>query len=177
MANNNFVKIVNDYGNKVVRDIQREWDNLTTIDGETHISFNVSTDTNNNIVIGRLEASGQKAWIAEYGKGSLMDTEAYNPYLSRYKHNPKRWNRLRKGHFVTGRPKEPYTDLDGNVHYPSGKLAGRNLEATGIPDYKPSKPYHVIQNIVMGKNGLKEMFKEQLANEVKNLINIEVKRK
>lgn len=164
------------YGNKIVSDILRSWDSLLSIEGNSEVEFKIVPNTD-DIVIGRVEAKGQKAWIAEYGKGSLMDNEAYNPYLSRYKRNPKRWNRLRKGHFVTGRPKGLYTDLDGNTHYPSGRLAGRNLEKTGIDDYAPSKPYHVIHNIVGKNNGLKEMFKNNLTQTIKQLISIEVKRR
>lgn len=164
------------YGSKIVSDIRRSWDSLPSIKGNSEVDFKIVSNTDDTIV-GRVEASGQKAWIAEFGKGSLMDNEAYNPYLSQYKRNPKRWNKLRKGHFVTGRPKEPYVDLDNNIHYPSGRLAGRNLERTGIDDYAPSKPYHVIHNIVGKNNGLKEMFKNDLTQTIKQLINIEVKRK
>ena len=168
-------KVLQKYGDKVVSDINRTWDSLTSIDGQAEATFKI-VQSDDESVTGRLSASGQKAWIAEYGKGSLMDTEAKNPYLSRYKSNPKRWNKLRKGHFVTGRPKEPYRDLDNVVHFPSGRLAGKNLEKNGLDDYKPSKPYHVIQDIVKKDNALKELFRENLTRTMKRIISIEVKR-
>ena len=168
--------IVQSYGDKLVSDINRTWNSLNSIDGNADATFKIIS-TQKDSVVGRLEATGQKAWIVEFGKGSLMDNEAYNPYLSRYKHNPRRWNKLRKGHFVTGRPKEPYQDLDNNIHYPSGRLAGRNLEQTGIDAYKPSKPYHVIHDVITKNNALKALFKEHLTNTIKQAINIEVKRK
>ena len=176
MNNDPIQSVLEKYGNKIISDVTRTWNSLNSIDGKANINFKIVSSEENSIT-GRLSASGQKAWIAEYGKGSLMDTEAKNPYLSRYKSNPKRWNKLRKGHFVTGRPKEPYRDLDNVVHFPSGRLAGRNLEKNGLDDYKPSKPYHVIQDIVKKDNALKAMFKENLTNTMKKIISIEVKKR
>ena len=90
-------------------------------------------------------ASGQKAWILEYGKGSLMDSD--NPYLGEYKSNSN-WNQYRKGNAVTGRGAGEYQDLDGNTHYSSGKAIGRNLEAIGKEEYFPSGPLHIIRESI-----------------------------
>ncbi len=166
--------ILKKYGESVSKDIERTWDGLQNIDGNAEIDFKIMPNTDENIVLGRFEATGQKAWIAEYGKGSKMDSESKNPYLSRYK-NSELWNKLRKGHFVTGRPKGSYQDIDGNTHNPSGRLAGRVLEQ--FEGHEPSKAYHVLHNSLAEANALKELFKRQLKENIRNQINIEVKRK
>jgi hypothetical protein len=127
---------------KIIYDVQREWGNHPT-PGEAHISF-VS-----NMLAGEvtatLIASGQKAWILEYGKGTLMDLS--NPYLAEYQSNPN-YNRYRKFNEVAGRGPGVYHDLDGNEFTSSGKAVGVNLETvafvTGKDEFLPSEPLHLI---------------------------------
>lgn len=115
-----------------------------------------------------LAAKGQKMWILEYGKGEFMDKQ--NPFLAEYLADPN-FYRLRKsrGLKVLGRPKGPYLDLDGNVHYSNGHLQGVPLEEVGLYKFidneigHPKKPRYIIRNILFGSgnNGiLAEMEKE-----------------
>ena len=165
-------KLLESYGNRICLDVKQTWSNLPSIDGNANISFKVIKN-DNELTIGTIEATGQKAWIAEYGKGSLMASEAYNPYLERYKKNPRRWNSIRKGNFVTGRVTGKYKDLDNNQYDSGGRWAGRSLEHY----YKPSEPYYVIHKTVTEENYAKVLFKHNLKNLIKQEFDIEVKRK
>ena len=126
----------------IVGDIQREWGNHP-IEGEAEINHIMGLLVNE--ISATFIAQGQKAWILEYGKGSMMDSD--NPYLGEYKSNPN-WNRYRKGNAITGRGEGEYQDLDGNTHYSSGKAIGRNLEAIGKEEYFPSGPLHIIRESI-----------------------------
>ena len=94
------------------------------------------------LVTATIEGWGQKAWIAEFGSGSIMAKANENPYLSAYKssgnYNPLR---LSDGS-ITGRPKGVYYDLDGYRHESSGSAAGRDLELK--PVVTVMYPAHVI---------------------------------
>lgn len=73
------------YGNRLCKEISRTWDSLRSVDGEANINFSIINSNDKNTTIGRIEATGQKAWLIEYGKGSLMADETDNPYLHKYK--------------------------------------------------------------------------------------------
>lgn len=110
-------------------------------------------DTDADTVARSLCAWGQKAWITEFGKGSLMDTSgSENPFLDDYI-NSAQFNKDRKGHAlaVVGRPKGAYTDLDGNTHVSSGNLSGVVIEdmatSQGYP-YSPIRGKHVIETVI-----------------------------
>lgn len=173
MSKSKIEQALTTYGNRLCKDVERTWQSFNSIEGEANINFEIVPTNNNELTIGRIEATGQKAWIAEYGKGSLMSNESENPCLSKYKNNPRRWNTTRKGNFVTGRLAGKYKDLDNNSYISSGKLAGRNLESI----YKPSKPYNVVRKNVTKKGASRELFKHSLKNIIREQINIEVKHK
>ena len=163
------------YGENVCKEVKKQWDNLSSIDGNSEINFEIDENKTENSIIGRFSATGQKAWIAEYGKGSKLDKN--NAYLKQYQ-NSSRYNPLRQQDgTIVGRPLGMYLDLDNNPHISTGKLAGRNLEKTGIKEFKPIRPYKVIDNTINKKNGLRALFELKLKNIVKDQIKIEVKRK
>lgn len=161
------------YGNRLCKEISRTWDSLQSVDGEANINFSIINSNDKNTTIGRIEATGQKAWLIEYGKGSLMARETDNPYLHKYKNNVKRWNVVRKGHFVTGRVVGSYQDLDNNTYISGGRGAGKSMERI----YKPIKPYFVVKKNVTKNSAIKEIFKHSLKNIIKSQLNIEVKNK
>lgn len=161
------------YGNRLCKEITRTWDSLKSVDGNSDIKFSIINNNDKNTTIGRIEATGQKAWLIEYGKGSLMADENDNPYLHRYKNNVKRWSVVRKGHFVTGRVAGSYKDLDNNTYISGGRWAGRNMEHI----YKPLKPYFVVKNNATKNSAIRQLFKHSLKNIIKSQLDIEVKNK
>lgn len=165
-------ELLSSYGNRICRDVKRTWQSLPHVKGKANISFKV-VKNEDELTIGRIEATGQKAWLVEYGKGSLMASETNNPYLERYKKNPRRWNSVRKGSFVTGRKAGTYYDLDNKKYISGGLWEGRNMEYY----YKPMKPEYVIHKAVTDDNASKLLFKHQLKKLIKKEFDIEVTRR
>lgn len=78
------------------------------------------------MITGEIGSDYWEAWIAEWGKGSLMDRD--NPDLTAYMGSDC-WNSLRGPDYdITGRAAPGYIGLDGLWHETSGKLAGISLE-------------------------------------------------
>ena len=86
---------------------------------------------------------GQKALIAEFGRGSLMDRD--NPALDEYI-NGDIFNkeRLKYNMAILTRPRdESYQDLDGNEYIRKPPVVLTNLE-TKKPKYAPVEPKYVL---------------------------------
>lgn len=95
-------------------------------------------------IIGYLEVNTY-VLADSYGTGSLMLTS--NPGFQEYK-SSKRWNPVRKGTAITGRPEGEYINTFGKKKYSHGTMEGRNIEGwTMITGYKiqPSAPSYAIQ--------------------------------
>lgn len=144
--------LVKSYCSAAKSQIKQQWESTSKIDGEAHITdeeLEISAD----IVARSLCAWGQKAWIAEFGKGSLMDkSTSENPFLDDYE-NSAQFNKARLGHAlsVVGRPAGKYTDLDGKEYKSSGNLYGKVIEdvstSKGYP-YAPIRGKHVIKQVI-----------------------------
>lgn len=123
--------------------VTAKWGNMLGIVGNAEIHSDFPKIVG-SMVVASIEASGQKAWIAEWGSGSLMDKG--NPDLASYKAHGN-YNPLRKADgSITGRPMGSYYDLDGYKHESSGRSAGKDLERK--PVYTIMYPAHVIQHEV-----------------------------
>lgn len=155
------------------KEIKKQWNDQKKIQGNAEIKYDiVPTDNGTKIAF---KGSGQKAWISEFGKGSLMDRENENPYLKDYK-NSSQWNpkRNRNGYSVRGRPEGSYTDLDGNKQESSGKAAkgsyGLNLEKglkphTDDAKYEPIKGEHIMRNVILNSDtGIHQMMEVKLGD-------------
>ena len=119
-----------------------------------------------SIIEATLSYDGQKAWISEFGKGSLTDTSKDNEWLDRYKNsasfNPARLKPLNSAtkqlSVVSRKPGESYRDLDGHIHTATDKFPreGFNLEwwaarSRGKPyrkGFKPLPPLHTVHDEV-----------------------------
>lgn len=84
-----------------------------------------------------------------YGTGSLMLTS--NPGFQEYK-NSNRWNPVRKGTAITGRPEGEYVNAFGEKKHSSGTLEGKNIEGLELiagSGYKikiePVSPSYALQ--------------------------------
>ena len=134
--------VVQRYAQGFKGDIVGEWDKITDIEGNAELSFVITTNTP-TLVIGEYRASGQKAWIAEYGSGSLLDSD--NPGLMAYS-NSSSFNKEREDFEIRTRKGE-YTDLDGVVHEGSGigGTHGLNAEKLGNHSVTPHPPRHVMK--------------------------------
>ena len=151
MANLNIEKILLDRLRKIVRSytqlaivrVQQEWSKYN-LDGESNIV--VKMEEVQAIVTAHIYAWGQKAWLLEFGKGSMMETRlSENPFLYDYIDN-ENFNRFRL-----------YNDY-AFKHTSSGRAEGENLEELardqGYKDekYLPFKPKRIIKNILIGEN-------------------------
>lgn len=105
------------------------------------------------LVIATIEASGQKAMISEFGRGSLMDTSADNPYLNEYLRSPQfnQWRFHSSRMPIMGRSPGEYTDLDGNTQVSTGKMQGLDLERDGDPRFQPLKGQHIIHEEILAE--------------------------
>lgn len=143
-------KIVRSYCKAATDQIKQQWTAVNNIDGEARVrqeDLPIAQDAIARAIV----ATGQKAWIAEYGKGSLMNDVSENPFLQDYINSPL-FNRLRKTAFgatlsVVGREEGEYPLIDGGTGYSHGLLAGKELETwKGQPLYPPISGKHIIKH-------------------------------
>lgn len=157
--------IVNKYCRLACTEVRQQWGAIDTIDGEASIEerdIQATQDT----VARAICAYGQKAWVAEFGRGSLMDkSTAENPFLQDYLSDPY-FNRDRLGHglAIVGRPHGYYPDIDGNPHFSHGALEGKVIETWyGQTLFAPIRGQHIISNI-LNKSGLLTDMDEEIQN-------------
>lgn len=140
--------IVKTYSEAGCAQVTQRWSAISDVHGDAEINAS-SVKTANAVITQAFLAAGQKAWLAEFGKGSLMDTEGENPFLAEYKDGDI-WNGLRPAdNTIVGRPQGTYYDLDGHEYHSSGRMAGVNLEQwinarTGNPAAMPVRGRHII---------------------------------
>lgn len=122
--------------------VRANWGRMSGIKGNSEIHCDLPKMVN-GMIVATIEAAGQKAWIAEFGSGSLADRN--NPYLSSYVSSGNfNHYRSRGDMTIRGRDRGNYTDLDGNAQYSSGHNAVKDLELK--PVYPVMYPAHVIQH-------------------------------
>lgn len=90
-------------------------------------------------IIGYLQANTY-VLADSYGTGSLMLDN--NPGLAEYKRSDK-WNPVRKGKTIVGRPDGSYIDVFGRRRHSKGSLKGISLEGKPFLGYKSRKFYHI----------------------------------
>lgn len=185
----NIANVVVKHSKKMMKDIQGVWNkygNDSIVSGKANIKFTITEDKE-NFVSGEYEASGQKMWILEYGKGNLMDRN--NPYLDDYIGGGI-YN-INRGHFEV-RTRRTYTDLDGKTHigfndkhfkdttwlekgldtnifayHNNGKYKGKKLEFA---------PLHIIyENLHRDGSQRENDFRQDLLETVKKDINTEIR--
>lgn len=166
-------KIVRKYCRVACDEVRQQWGALDTIDGEAKITdkeLEISQDT----VARAICAYGQKAWIAEFGKGSLMDkTTEENPFLQDYlRNNPDfNWDRYAHGLAVVGRPYGYYSDLDGETHFSHGTLKGIPIETWyGQRLFTPIRGKHIIRNILRSDGVLITSMNEEIQAAIMDIL-------
>jgi hypothetical protein len=135
--------VISSHASIICERVRQKWGNLSGIVGNAKIDFS-QPKLIGDIIVATLSANGQKAWIAEYGRGSLMESTAKNPYLAEYISSSV-YNYYRKEYgtnIILGRDAGIYTDLDGNPHSTAGKMAGKIVEGKGRT--QPISPMYVI---------------------------------
>jgi len=131
----------------ICKNVVARWNTMQGIKGNAEIK--VADDLPQivgGLVMATLDAHGMKAWIAEFGSGSLSDTST-NPYLDAYV-STGNFNHYRsKGDMsIRGRDAGAYLDLDGVSHTSTGHSAGKDLELK--PVYPVMFPTHVIKETI-----------------------------
>ena len=152
-------------------DINNEWNRLN-IDGNADVNFAITADTP-TYVSGEYRASGQKAWIAEYGSGSLLDRS--NPGLAEYMDSGK-FNREREDFEIRTRKGE-YTDLDGELHMGSGLGGehGLNAETIGRP-VTPHPASHVMKEALGAGDAAEPVRAKNMKQEILNAVGVAIRR-
>lgn len=144
--------VVADIADKIVEDVKREWEMYPSVKGKAICDSNIKEFAMGELLL-NVFGEGQKAWILEYGKGSNMDDKD-NPYLDDYWYNDDIINPLRVRPLMVGRPEGEYTDLDGNEHYSTGKMAGLIVESRDKESpFYPQEALHTIRQACIGENG------------------------
>lgn len=149
------------YSEAIVRRVQGRYSYIN-IPGNADINF--TTVITLDKIISKINASGMKAQILEYGKGSLMDKD--NPYLSEYMQSDM-WNPDRREQYITGRPRGWYKNADGQLMYSDGRARGRLLERIGRPEFMPQEAMHIIENEI---DAILPEIEEAIANTVAKAI-------
>jgi len=137
----------------ICANVKNRWNSMSAIIGKEEIYSGLPTIVG-SIVIATINASGEAAFIKEFGSGHLIDTSS--PYFAEYK-NSDRWNPRRDndGNEFVGRAKgETVYRPDGTTYQSTGKAEGLRLEhdigkSGNYPGYKAFLPSHVIQEEIM----------------------------
>lgn len=138
------VRAIEEEAKKLVSKIEFEYQGLNE---PTHLgkaeARHELTKQAEDLLLLTLFGRGQKALIAEFGRGSLMDRD--NPALDEYI-NGDIFNkeRLKYNMAILTRPRdESYQDLDGNEYIRKPPVVLTNLE-TKKPKYAPVEPKYVL---------------------------------
>ena len=164
--------VMKEYSLGFMNDMHNEW-NKANIHGNATVNFAITADTP-TVVTGEYRASGQKAWIAEFGSGSLLDSD--NPGLWAYS-NSSVFNKEREDFEIRTRTGE-YTDLDGVVHEGSGIGGhhGLNAEKLGVHSVTPHPPGHVMKE-ALGEGDAPEPVRAKLMKQaILDAFGVQVKR-
>ena len=155
-----------------MNDMHNEW-NKAHIHGNATVNFAITADTP-TVVTGEYRASGQKAWIAEFGSGSLLDSD--NPGLMAYS-NSSVFNKEREDFEIRTRTGE-YTDLDGVVHEGSGigGVHGLNAEKMGNRSVTPQLPRHVMKEALGAGDAPEPVRAKNMKQEILNAVGVEIRR-
>lgn len=154
----------------IVRRVQNRYNGFS-LEGKAEIDF--ATVLTLDTIISKIEASGMKAYILEYGKGSLMDKN--NPYLSEYMQSGL-WNPDRRGYDVSGRARGWYKNADGELAYSDGRAKGRSLERMRKPEFMPQEAMHIIEEeINFSIHGIEEAIADVMAEGIADMIAGELK--
>lgn len=136
--------------------------------------YEAEVRTAQDCVARSLCAIGQKAWIAEYGRGSLMETKtSENPFLEDYVSGRIRdadgqplFNKDRLAHAfaIVGREHGYYYDIDGRRYHSHGNLAGKVVE--NFDNQKPYAPQKTIRRVLFGSgdDGIVAEMNEEIAD-------------
>ena len=129
--------------------VKARWDGQSGIQGLEEIHSDLPTIIG-TLVVAEITASGDAAWIKEFGSGHLLDESS--PYFADYK-NSDRWNPRRSAdgnEFVGRSAGSTIYRPDGTTSTSTGRGEGLRLEhdigkSGKYPAYKAFKPQHIIK--------------------------------
>ena len=147
------MEVILEWANEIKRRVEAKWNNMSQIPGNASLHV-VDTPPIAGAIMVTLLTGDFKAWIAEFGSGSLLDPS--NPYLEAYK-NSSMWNSKRTmgdTGFRGRKTGETVYVPDGSTYKSSGKMYGMHLEwgikmnehrHSALPPFKPFAPQHTIR--------------------------------
>lgn len=180
---------------RIASNVVSEWSSaFTKIKGNAEITYDIEQVALTQLRLVFL-AKGQKALIAEYGKGSLMDKDnpALDEYLAGNVFNKDRllFNLATASRVKKGDSDLFYYDLDGNKHRASAKklrnretgkdLQGNIVDRKPNPLYKPIAPNHTVSKAIQQRlniitqNILTEVIRSQVIRDMFDRIEIKLK--
>ena len=181
-------KALLEMGEKINNRIMKRWGVIHNIQGKASAKKPQVEKIVNNIISLHLSYSGQKAWIAELGRGSLMNTRKDNIWSKEYVTSSV-FNRARlsplnryakKFSIVSREPKSKYRDLDGSTHIATDAFPqeGFNLEYWAERHktkpyrkyFTPLPPYKIIEDEI-------EMALPEIKTAIENAVEEYVKKK
>lgn len=181
-------EVLDHMGKKINARVEKRWASVRSVQGRAYAKEPTFLNEVKNQIVMQLSYGGQKAWVAEYGRGSLMDTSKRNKWGSRYR-NGRVFNRARlkplnakakKFSLVSRAPNESYRDLDGANHTATKKfpMRGFNLEYWATRYQKkpyrkyflPMNPLYIIENEV-------KMALPEIKTEIERAIKSHIQRK
>lgn len=142
------LRVCDNEAGKIVADIQTDYSGINNIHGKADVTSELKQYAKDQIIMSIISA-GQKAVIAEYGKGSKMDRN--NPALDDYFNEDGTFNRRRLAHglAIMTRPyDEQYKNLDGVVIKRKPPKREYNLEQTDMKRYQPIDPKYIVRKAV-----------------------------
>jgi hypothetical protein len=138
-------KIISFWTETICHRVENRWGNMSGIEGIAEIHATLPKIVG-SIITSEISAGGDKAWIAEYGSGHLLDESS--PYFNDYKKSD-RFNPARTAdgnEFIGRKAGDIIFAPDGSEYASSGRAEGMRLEHPlgELPPYKAFAPTHVI---------------------------------
>ena len=142
-------KVLLEMGEKINSRVVKRWGTINNIRGKAYAKDpRVSEMVKNKIKL-HLSYGGQKAWVAELGRGSEMDIGEDNVWSKEYMRSSN-FNRARlsplnrnakKFSIVSRKPNHSYRDLDNVTHYATDKFPQEGFNLEYWAERYKTKPY------------------------------------
>lgn len=142
-------KVLLEMGEKINNRIMKRWGAINNIRGKAYAKDPRVGEMVKNKIKLHLSYGGQKAWVAELGRGSSMDVSEDNVWSKEYMRGSN-FNRARlsplnrnakKFSIVSREPNHSYRDLDNVTRYATDKFPQEGFNLEYWAERYKTKPY------------------------------------